>query len=70
MDREKVWRTRGGGGPPAGSGQYGGVGHDYRRDDDRSVPVDEARVNQMLAERMQACNPPPRPSATLQPARR
>jgi cysteinyl-tRNA synthetase len=31
-----------------------GAGHDYRRDDDGSAQVDLPKVNQMLAERMNA----------------
>ena len=38
-----------------GSGGFGGgVGHDYRRDDDGSAQVDERRVNELLADRLAA----------------
>ena len=64
FDRERTWEIRqGGGGKGGGYGggsQFGGgkgmggVGHDYRRDDDGSVPCDESKINSMLAERMRA----------------
>lgn len=51
----------GGGSYGGGGGSYGGggsrmgpEGHDYRRDDNGSAQVDEAKVNKMLADRMQA----------------
>ena len=48
MDRDRVWRTgTGGGGASAPHNQY-------RRDDDRSIPVDEANVTRILAQRTTA----------------
>jgi hypothetical protein len=70
LDREREWHVIGGDGmgrPDGGSEPYGGyggahnmserfgeTGHDYRRDDDGTVNVDESRVNEMLAARLHA----------------
>ena len=58
-DKEKTWKAGGGGGFGGGGGggrggQFGPTGHDYRRDDDGSTRVDETKVNEMLATRLQA----------------
>ena len=45
---------KGGGGGYGGGGKGGGAGHDYRRDDDGSAPCDEAKINQLLGDRVQA----------------
>ncbi|KAJ1462714.1 hypothetical protein M885DRAFT_429328, partial [Pelagophyceae sp. CCMP2097] len=64
IDREKSWSVRGGnlvgvltgqgymGGASSRLSGDGGVGHDYRRADDGSAFVDEARVNELLARRL------------------
>lgn len=64
QDREKTWRVgRGGGmgggtgGGMGGGGGGGGMGSappPYRRDDDRSVPVDEAKINELTSQRVAA----------------
>ena len=43
----------GGSGGTGGHRDLGATGHDYRRDDNGSVQVDEAKVDEMLAERLQ-----------------
>eukprot|EP01046_Picozoa_sp_COSAG06_P083649 COSAG06_NODE_30532_length_537_cov_1.059361_1_plen_106_part_10 len=63
-DKEKTWKVGGGGGGGFGGGgggggggrgnQFGPKGHDYRRDDDGSTTVDETKVDEMLATRLQA----------------
>jgi len=61
FDRERTWslsQSGGKGGYGGGISQFGGgkgsTGHDYRREDDGSIPCDEPKINSMLAERMRA----------------
>ena len=56
-DKANTWRStggEGGGGEARWKGRLAAAGHGYRRDDDGSSKVDEDRVNDMLAERVQA----------------
>ena len=46
--KERTYRVRGGGGGGTGGmgvgGRYGTAGHDYRRDDDGSVQIDQVHA--------------------------
>eukprot|EP01052_Picozoa_sp_SAG31_P024492 SAG31_NODE_2087_length_6484_cov_5.038528_4_plen_556_part_01 len=62
-DKERTWSYRPGGGGGGFGGGFGGgpsgfggggAGHDYRRDDDGSVQVDERKVDELLAARLNA----------------